>query len=380
MAGGRSRPRSPAPAGTAVPTWSASRRDWGHDHASGKMGTPVKEHHRVSRGQTSVFALPSRDRRSLIPRTLERVAAHCPAESGVESRTWLTSRALERRTRLMTVKSGPPYRRNQDQPGRTRPPRGPPGGRGTRRPMVAEAGRSVYRRPRKSGAGLPRDGVTGHGAQGRTAGPAGDRPRWPGHSASCAGWRESGSASHRPPWATAVGEIAGLVWAWGSLARAGAARVRSLQYGEVRRGLAAARSRWSGSPRRGDSHQLRPACGLTVAADEGPRSHVLAGPVPGVRELAQQAVALGITATVLDVAHALHTRLMTPCAAPLRSVLAQVPFGRLRRRLLSTVNRARSSTGQDGIAAVLALSSDRRCDSAERAPGGGRSRADLTCS
>jgi enediyne polyketide synthase len=43
---------------------------------------------------------------------------------------------------------------------------------------------------------------------------------------------------------------------------------------------------------------------------------------------------------------------MTPCAAPLRSVLAQVPFRPPRRRLLSTVT-GRELTARDDIAALL---------------------------
>ena len=91
---------------------------------------------------------------------------------------------------------------------------------------------------------------------------------------------------------------------------------------------------------------LSAACGLAIAAHDGPRSHVLAGPVPAVRELIRQAGALGVTADVLDAGHALHTPAMTPCIAPLRSVLSQVRFGPPQRRLVSTVTARELTHGR----------------------------------
>ena len=148
-----------------------------------------------------------------------------------------------------------------------------------------------------------------------------------------------------------LGELAGLVWA-GSLAAPEAARLLA-QHGEVRRGTDAMRIAMARvAAGEAAARSLTATCRLAVAAYDGPRSHVLAGPVPAVRELIRQASALGVTADVLDGAHALHTPAMAPCAAPLRSVLSKVRFGPPQRRLVSTVT-ARELTPDDDIAALL---------------------------
>ena len=89
-----------------------------------------------------------------------------------------------------------------------------------------------------------------------------------------------------------------------------------------------------------------------AAAYEGPHSHVLGGPVASVRDLARRADGLGLAADVLAANHALHTPVMAPSVAPLRSVLGQFRFGSPRRRLVSTVT-ARPLTGQQDLAALL---------------------------
>ena len=148
-----------------------------------------------------------------------------------------------------------------------------------------------------------------------------------------------------------LGELAGLVWA-GSLAAPEAVRLLA-QHGEVRRGTDAMRIAMARvAAGEAAARSLTATCRLAVAAYDGPRSHVLAGPVPAVRELIRQASALGVTADVLDGAHALHTPAMAPCAAPLRSVLSKARFGPPQRRLVSTVT-ARELTPDDDIAALL---------------------------
>jgi enediyne polyketide synthase len=96
---------------------------------------------------------------------------------------------------------------------------------------------------------------------------------------------------------------------------------------------------------------LSEACGLVIAAYEGPRSHVLAGPAAALRKLARQAPA-GLSVSVVEAAHALHTPAMAPGTAAWRSVLARVRLGPPRRRLVSTVT-ARELTPQDDLAALL---------------------------
>jgi hypothetical protein len=148
-----------------------------------------------------------------------------------------------------------------------------------------------------------------------------------------------------------LGEITGLVWA-GSLAATEASRLIT-QHGELRRAAGMNRTALARVPVCYlTTTKLAAACGLFVAAYEGPHSHVLGGPVASVRDLARQADALGLTADVLAANHALHTPVMAPSVAPLRSVLGQVRFGSPRRRLVSTVT-ARPLTGQQDLAALL---------------------------
>ncbi|HEX3749852.1 MAG TPA: acyltransferase domain-containing protein [Streptosporangiaceae bacterium] len=148
-----------------------------------------------------------------------------------------------------------------------------------------------------------------------------------------------------------LGEIAGLVWA-GSLTATEAARLIT-QHGELRAGAGLARTALARVQAcYSTTTKLAVSCGLFVASYEGPHSHVLGGPAPAVRELARQAAALGLAAEVLPADHALHTPVMAPSVAPLRSVLSQVRFGPPRRRLASTVT-GRVLTGQEDVAALL---------------------------
>ena len=148
-----------------------------------------------------------------------------------------------------------------------------------------------------------------------------------------------------------LGEIAGLVWA-GSLTASEAARLVTA-HGELRGGAGLARTGLARIPAcYRTTTKLAVSCGLFVACYEGPHSHVLGGPATAVRELARQADSLGLAAEVLAADHALHTPVMAPSVAPLRSVLSQVRFGPPRRRLASTVT-GRVLTGQEDIAALL---------------------------
>ena len=148
-----------------------------------------------------------------------------------------------------------------------------------------------------------------------------------------------------------LGEFAGLVWA-GSLTASEAARLITA-HGELRGGAGLARTGLARIPAcYRTTTKLAVSCGLFVACYEGPHSHVLGGPATAVRELARQADSLGLPAQVLAADHALHTPVMAPSVAPLRSVLSQVRFGPPRRRLASTVT-GRVLTGQEDIAALL---------------------------
>jgi enediyne polyketide synthase len=148
-----------------------------------------------------------------------------------------------------------------------------------------------------------------------------------------------------------AGEIAGLVWA-GSLSAPEAARLVA-QRGEVLSAMDALRTAMVRVAADGaTARALSSRSGLAIAAYEAPRSHVLAGPVRAVRDVARQAARVGIAADILDAPHALHSPAMAPCVAPLRSVLAHIRFAPPRRRLVSTVT-ARELTPHDDIPSLL---------------------------
>lgn len=143
-----------------------------------------------------------------------------------------------------------------------------------------------------------------------------------------------------------LGEIAGLVWA-GCLSAAEAARLAA-QCEQVLHGHAAGPA---SMVRLGaDVETARGLCApgrLHIAAYEGPRTHVLAGPTAGIRELTRRAAALGIAAEVLPGPHALYSPDMAWSTAPLRSVLADTRFAPPRRRLVSTVTGRLVMPGDD---------------------------------
>ncbi len=335
------------------------------------MGIRVKDDRTRIAATTSVFAFRNRDRRSLVA-ALERIAAIAPRMSHRELQNLAyqlgheTADPADDGEIRVTMTAG-----NQDQLAERARRAARLTGAVRGGPMVAGAGvRVSYGARGRVVLVFPGDAVAGSGTQGRTAGTAGETATL-ARSLGLLRGLEGLGVSATAAVGHGLGEIAGLVWA-GSLPAPEAARLVA-QHGEVRRGLAAARTAMVRViADEATVTRLRAPCGLMVAADEGPRSHVLAGPVSAVRELTQRAAALGVTASVLNAAHALHTPAMAPCAAPLRSVLAQVPFGPPRRRLLSTVT-GRELTAQDDIAAVLCaqLTSPVRFREALQAAAGG---------
>jgi enediyne polyketide synthase len=114
-----------------------------------------------------------------------------------------------------------------------------------------------------------------------------------------------------------------------------------------------------------DAEVTRALCApgrLHIAAYEGPRAHVLAGPTAGIREMARRAGALGVPVEVLTGVcgpggvggtSPMHSAGMARCAAPLRSVFAGTSFAPPRRRLVSTIT-GRLLMPQDDIAGLLA--------------------------
>ena len=340
----------------------------------GRMGIQVKAGRARSAAATGVFALRGRDRPSLVA-ALERIAAIAPGMSERELRN-LTRQLCRETAAAGLARSDTPVTRAGDRS------RGLAGDREIRvtmtawnpdqlaerarraarlagavhgGPMISEAGVRV-----SCGAGgrvvlvFPGGVVTDGAGEGGAAWLAAEAASL-ARSLDALRWLEGLGASATAAMGHGHGEIAGLVWA-GSLSVPEAARLAA-QHGEVRRGPRATRTAMVRViADEATASGLSASCGLALAADEGPRSHVLAGPVAGVRDLTRQAAALGVTASVLNAAHALHTPAMLPYAAPLRSVLAQVRFGPPRRRLVSTVTArelARELRPQDDIAAML---------------------------
>jgi enediyne polyketide synthase len=152
-----------------------------------------------------------------------------------------------------------------------------------------------------------------------------------------------------------LAEITGLTWA-GCIPAAEAARLVA-QCGQVLRACACGPAAMARVRADAEVTRTLSAPGrLYIAAEEGPRTHVLAGAVAGIREMARRAEALGIAVEVLDGGKGsspMHSPAMARCAAPLRSVFAGTSFAPARRRLFSTVT-GRLVTPQDDLARLLA--------------------------
>ncbi|NYH77677.1 enediyne polyketide synthase [Actinopolyspora biskrensis] len=149
-----------------------------------------------------------------------------------------------------------------------------------------------------------------------------------------------------------LGEFASLVWA-GCLSE------------EEAVGLVRERGRVmhrDGAPGTGmisigaDEEQARELCtgtGLVVAAFNGPRSHVLAGPLGEVRAVAEHAAARGLAARMLRVSHAFHSTAMSESARGFAPLPYAAKIAPPRRRVLSTVS-GEVLTGDDDVAELLA--------------------------
>ena len=148
-----------------------------------------------------------------------------------------------------------------------------------------------------------------------------------------------------------LGEITGLVWA-GCLSGAEAARL-VIQRAALLAAPPADRTALvcvdAGGP---ESEALCADSGLVIAAYNGPRCHVLAGPAAAVRDLAQRLAEEGVPARLLDSPVALHSPAMADRVAPMRNLVREFSFRPPARRLISTVTGAEVTAGDD-IAAML---------------------------
>ncbi len=148
-----------------------------------------------------------------------------------------------------------------------------------------------------------------------------------------------------------LGEITGLVWA-GSLSEPDAARLVAqrdavLSHPDPQRsGMVCVAA---------DASAAQAFCAdgeMVIAAYNGPRCHVLAGPAAAVREVTRRAARDGVAVHVLAAPHGLHSPAMADRIAPLRSVLKEFEFGRPSRQLISTIT-GREVSASDDIAALL---------------------------
>src|SRR5207302_1125566 len=92
---------------------------------------------------------------------------------------------------------------------------------------------------------------------------------------------------------------------------------------------------------------------LVIAAYNGPRCHVLAGPAGVVGDLAKRLGEDGTPARLLDSPLALYSPAMTALVPPMRGVLREIPFRPPARRLISTITGAEVTEGDD-LTALLA--------------------------
>ena len=76
---------------------------------------------------------------------------------------------------------------------------------------------------------------------------------------------------------------------------------------------------------------------VVVAGLNGPAQTVVAGPVEAVEQACRNAADAGVSATRLRVSHAFHSPLVAGAADVFGEAMAAEPFGRIRRRIISTV-------------------------------------------
>ncbi len=148
-----------------------------------------------------------------------------------------------------------------------------------------------------------------------------------------------------------LGEIAGLVWAGCLSEDDGALLVKERgrvmgTFGRSGTGMVSVAVDAAGADR------LCAGTRLVIAGYNGPRSHVLAGPLPDVHEASVRATKQGIPAVVLPVSHAFHSPAMAGCVDEFKSCLRSMTFHPPAARVVSSV-RGRTLTGRDDLAELL---------------------------
>lgn len=148
-----------------------------------------------------------------------------------------------------------------------------------------------------------------------------------------------------------LGEFAALVWA-GCLSAEEAARLVSERGRVMNRDGAANTGMVSVGVDEAGARALCEDTGLVVAAFNGPRSHVLAGPLPDVHAVADHAAARGVPTRVLAVSHAFHSPAVADCVRDFLPLLHAATIRAPRRRVVSTVT-GRVLDDSDDVAELL---------------------------
>jgi enediyne polyketide synthase len=86
-----------------------------------------------------------------------------------------------------------------------------------------------------------------------------------------------------------------------------------------------------------ETRELIAGTPVTIAADNGPRRQVIAGPTGAVAAVTEAARARGLQATMLPVSYAFHSSLVEGAAGPLLKHLEGVRLESPRRRVISTI-------------------------------------------
>ena len=148
-----------------------------------------------------------------------------------------------------------------------------------------------------------------------------------------------------------LGEITGLVWA-GCLAETDAARLVAQRAAVLAVPPAEQTAMVCVDTGGAEAEALCAGSDLVIAAYNGPRCHVLAGPAEAVRDLAQRLAEDGVPARLLDWPLALYSPTTADRVAPMRSVVREFTFRPPARRLISTITGT-EVTADDDLAAML---------------------------
>jgi enediyne polyketide synthase len=143
-----------------------------------------------------------------------------------------------------------------------------------------------------------------------------------------------------------LGEITGLVWA-GCLTEPDAARLVAQRAALLTTPPAEQTALVCVDADGPAAERLCAASGLVIAAYNGPRCHVLAGPAAAVGELARSLAEDGIPARLLDSPQAWYSPAMADRVAPMRGVVREFSFQPPSRRLVSTITGAEVTAGDD---------------------------------